>query len=160
MIQKRIPVIHTQRLCLHALAEQDADALIALFKNEAIGKTYMVPELDTREAETRLFSALQKLSGAEDRFVYGIYLENALIGFINDVEICESRIELGFVIHPAHQNKGYASEVLSASMEALFSLGYSVVKTGAFEENAASIRVMEKCGMTRLDGTDEIEYRG
>ncbi len=37
---------------------------------------------------------------------------------------------------------------------------FTVVKTGAFTENIASIRVMEKCGMRRFDETEEIEYRG
>ena len=45
-------------------------------------------------------------------------------------------------------------------MSALFSEGFSAVKAGAFSENAASIRVMEKCGMTKTGETEQIEYRG
>jgi RimJ/RimL family protein N-acetyltransferase len=41
----------------------------------------------------------------------------------------------------------------------LFDLGFEEIITGAFEENAASIRVMQKCGMTRLSKTDSIDYR-
>ena len=34
------------------------------------------------------------------------------------------------------------------------------VRCGAFSENTASIRVMEKAGMVREDFTEDIEYRG
>ena len=39
-------------------------------------------------------------------------------------------------------------------------MGFRKVKAGYFEENVASRRVMEKCGMKQLSYTDEIEYRG
>jgi RimJ/RimL family protein N-acetyltransferase len=42
----------------------------------------------------------------------------------------------------------------------IFSLGYSSVRTGAFENNIASIRVMEKSGMKKCDHTEFIEYNG
>ena len=35
-----------------------------------------------------------------------------------------------------------------------------MVKAGAFEENLASMRVMEKSGMHRIQQEDTIEYRG
>ena len=38
--------------------------------------------------------------------------------------------------------------------------GFATVTAGAFEQNVASLRVMQKCGMVRLEKTDEIEYRG
>jgi len=42
----------------------------------------------------------------------------------------------------------------------MFARGFSEVLAGAFEENLASMRIMEKSGMTRIEKTDEIEYRG
>ena len=42
----------------------------------------------------------------------------------------------------------------------LLKMGFRKVKAGYFEENEASRRVMEKCGMKQLSYTDEIEYRG
>ena len=83
-----------------------------------------------------------------------------LIGFINDVEIDGDSIEIGYVIHPNHKNKGYASEVLAAAIKELFRIGYSCIRTGLFSDNNASRHVMEKCGMKLTSKTDEIEYRG
>jgi RimJ/RimL family protein N-acetyltransferase len=52
------------------------------------------------------------------------------------------------------------TEALQLAFDELFNLGYEEIITGAFSANAASIRVMEKCGMTPMDQTDEMEYRG
>lgn len=39
-------------------------------------------------------------------------------------------------------------------------MGYTEVVAGAFSENIASRRVMEKCGMTLTEQEEDIEYRG
>ena len=76
------------------------------------------------------------------------------------VEINEKEIEIGFAFHPEYHNRGYATETLKAAIKILFDMGYSVIKTGAFEINLPSQRVMEKSGMTRLAATESIDYRG
>jgi RimJ/RimL family protein N-acetyltransferase len=55
---------------------------------------------------------------------------------------------------------GYMTEALKLAINELFDLGYQEVIAGAFSENAASIRVMEKSGMSKITKSDEIEYRG
>ena len=83
-----------------------------------------------------------------------------MIGFLSDVEIKDGTVELGYVIHPDYQNRGYATEALTASIHELFRQGYSKIRTGYFEENPASRRVMEKSGMHPVSRVDTIEYRG
>lgn len=39
-----------------------------------------------------------------------------------------------------------STEVLQKVIEIILEFGYTSVKAGAFEENRASMRVMEKCG--------------
>ena len=90
----------------------------------------------------------------------GVYLEDKIIGFANTVEIKDKTIEIGYVIYPTYWNQGYATEMLTALIQKLFEMGFAEVLTGAFEENIASQRVMQKSGMTLLDMQDEIEYRG
>ena len=94
-----------------------------------------------------LFLRLVALSRAENHFVRGIYLENTLIGFLNDADMRGNTIELGYVITPKHWGKGYMTEALSAVLKYLLQNGYDEVRTGAFAENLASVRVMEKCGL-------------
>ena len=58
-----------------------------------------------------------------------------------------------------YKNNGYATETLFAAIKELFAIGYNVIKTGAFVENKASIRVMEKCNMIKLNEEEIIEYK-
>ena len=152
--------IKTSRLTLGAIRECDFESLTAIMKNEEVGKTYMVPDLPTREAEMKLFTRIRELSERDDRYVFGIFLEDKLIGLLNDTEISGKTIEVGYAIHPDHWGKGYATEALSAVIPHLFSAGFEEVIAGAFECNPASLRVMEKSGMKLSNLKGEVEYRG
>lgn len=156
---EKIPEIYTDQLCLHAIRDKDREAMIELLTNTEISKTFIVPDFKSHEEAVRMFEILKTMSASDEHFVYGIYLNDQMIGFINDVDISENEMELGYVIHPNQKNKGYATEVLKKSMQIIFKSGYSTVKAGAFEENSASMRVMEKCGMIRTVQEDWIEYR-
>ena len=159
MHDDRPAFIQTPRLRLQTLNDIDAERVMDLLTNEQIGKTFMVPDFTEREQSRRVFEALKKLSQNPGRFVYGIWLGDTLIGLLNDVEQTQEYVEIGFVIDPKYQNCGYATEALSSALQSLFALGWKCVKTGAFAENTASIRVMEKCEMVRLDEVTDIEYR-
>lgn len=152
--------IITKRLCLSELKEENKADLIRILSDEEVGKTYMVPDMSKTETQNKIFERFRELSSSDDRFMYGIFLQNRLIGFIHEVENKCCEIELGYVIDPLHKGNGYASEALSASVKALFDKGYKTVTAGAFEENPASLRVMEKCGMKPTGETEDIEYRG
>lgn len=160
MNQKRRSVIQTDRLCLCAIQDADEEALLQILTDPRVYATFMVPDLKSSEEAHRMFVRIKSLSDSEDRFVYGVYLDGTLIGLVNEVEKIEDSIELGFAIHPAHQRKGFATEILAACIVELFEMGFASVITGAFAENVASIRVMEKCGMTKLEKTESVEYRG
>ena len=152
--------IKTERLCLQSIREQDEDAMVEMFFNTEITQTYMIPEYKSKEEAVKLFERFKELSVAQDHFVYGIYLNDQIIGFINDVEMRGKEIEIGYVIHPKQKNQGYATEVLTYAIQELFAMGYTKIKAGAFEENPASMRVMEKSGMYKVEQEDMIEYRG
>lgn len=152
--------LETDRLVLRPFEEADREQAIRLLRNDEISKTYMLPEFEDDSAAESVFRHLLSLSQQEKHFVRAICLENRLIGFLNDVEIKGGTVELGYVIHPDDQNRGYATEALTAFIWELFQRGYRAVQAGYFEENPASGRVMEKSGMQPISKTDEIEYRG
>ena len=159
-MQQRPQIIETEHLKLHPISPSDETNLIEILTNPIINATYVVPQLDTPEKKHQLFQKLMKVSNDLDKFVYGIYLDNNLIGLINEVENNGKIIELGYAISPNEQNKGYATETLSACIAALFLMGYLSVKTGAFENNIASMRVMEKSGMKKCEFTEAFEHNG
>lgn len=155
-------LIRTERLALKPCSMADADALAGLLTNSEITKTFMVPDFESPEQAKALAEKLIAFGQIEDtaHLEYGIYRNGALIGFISDCGIEDDEIEIGYVVHPDFQGHGYATEAVRAMLGALREMGFRKVTAGYFQENDASRRVMEKCGMARTSKTDEIDYRG
>ena len=152
--------IITQRLILRAFQDHDKEDVISILMNDCVKKTYMLPDFPTPDAAEPLFHRLRSLSEEDGRYVFAITLDGRVVGFMNDVEIKDGQIEVGYVVHPYHQNKGIATEALTALIHHLHNCGFLTVIAGYFQENTASRRVMEKAGMTKRDYEDDIEYRG
>lgn len=159
-MEKKKDRLQTERLILKAFEECDRQRMIDIFFNEDIKKTYMIPDFEDRKQAGALFEKLMAFSRSDDHFQYGIYLEDTLIGFVNDCEIKDSTIEIGYVIAPEHQGKGFATESVRACIDELFRMGFAHVVAGFFRENIASCRVMQKCGMKKIDFEEDIEYKG
>lgn len=160
MKKEKPNLIKTNRLVLKELSIKDQDNFLKIICNEEVSKTYMIPSFNNEEEKINLFNRFLELSKNLNRFVYGIYLDNVLIGFINDVFIENDEIELGYVIYPLYKNNGYATEALASSIDILFEIGYKTIKAGAFIENIASQKVMEKCNMIRTMLIDKTTYKG
>ena len=150
----------TQRLTVRPFLSGDKEKMLEMLYDESIKKTYMIPDFESVEAAEKLFSAFMRLSQDESRYVGAICLNDELVGFMNDTEIEGATVEMGYVISPNYQNQGFCTEAMGGAIEYLFEKGFCEVICGAFEENAASVRVMQKCGMNLLPKTDVIEYRG
>ena len=150
----------THRLTVRPFLDSDREKMLEMLYDESVKKTYMIPDFESVEAAEKLFSAFMRLSQDESRYVGAISCGGEIIGFMNDTEIVDSTVEMGYVISPSHQNKGFCTEAMCGAIDYLFEKGFSEVVCGAFEENEASIRVMQKCGMKLLPKTDVIEYRG
>lgn len=152
-------MIKTSRLVLKAYEPEDQESMVKLLRNDEIKKTFMIPDFQRKADVIALFKRCLEFSVSGQHYERGIYLDKMLIGFINDVFIEGNSIELGYVIHPDFQNRGYATEALSAAIGDLFQKGFSEIIAGAFENNTASCRVMEKCKMTRTEREETIKYR-
>jgi RimJ/RimL family protein N-acetyltransferase len=150
----------TRDLVLQPVRQQDLADLAALFMDDTVKQTYMVPDFATREDAKKLFEQIKALSWKNDRFVAGVYLNGAFAGLINETEIKDKTIELGYAFLPKFHNCGYCTETLMGAVQYLFQCGFEEVVAGAFEDNLPSIRVMEKCGMQKLDKQEEISYLG
>ena len=153
-------VLKTKRLEIKPYQDADQAAMLELLTNQQIREGFMLPDFETEQDAVRMFKKLQAYSLSKQHYERGIYKENQLIGFVNDVEIEDDVIELGYVIHPKYQNQGYASEMLKAVIEELFQEGFHKVVAGAFEKNKASFQVMQKCGMKKISKEEDICYRG
>lgn len=157
---RRTPVIQTERLAIRSLESSDVEDILAILCDDKVKLTYMLPDFPTREDAVKLFDRLLKLSHSSTHLVVGIVCGDRVIGFLNNTEITDRHIEVGYAFHPDYWNQGYATEALTAVIGELRRLGCSTVRAGYFEENPASGRVMEKSGMRRIDYTDTVAYRG
>ena len=153
-------MLKTKRLTLKAMTEADTEAALDLLTNGIIKQTYMLPDFEQRSDALPQFHRIMTLSQDPSRFVKGIYLNDHLIGSMNEVERIGDAVEIGYLLHPDHHNQGYMTEALSAVFPYLFRMGFQEVICGAFEHNKASLRVMEKAGMTLMDRTDNVTYKG
>lgn len=71
-------------------------------------------------------------------------------------------VELGYVLSPAQWGKGYATEAAKALIGVIFGLtNANRILANSRDVNAASRRVLEKCGFAYLDtGLDPLPARG
>jgi RimJ/RimL family protein N-acetyltransferase len=145
---------------LRPILPKDEERMLDILTSPKVNKTYMLPDFKHREDAASLFVRLMDMCKDESKYVRAIADVNGLVGFLNHTDIKGKEIELGYVIHPDFHGKGYMTQALQLAMDELFDQGYEQIITGAFSTNAASIRVMEKCGMTKLSKTDEIKYHG
>lgn len=152
--------MNVAKMELRPFIPEDQERILQILTDRTVNKTYMLPDFERKEDAIPLFNRLMELSANSSRYVRCICIESQPVGYLNDAEIKNNSIELGYVIHPDSQNRGYMTMALEQAIAELLGTGYEEVICGAFKENQASIRVMEKCGMIKMEHTDLIEYRG
>ena len=145
---------------LRAFQESDWPRLAMLATSNEVNKTYMLPDFESMEKARPLFDRLAAMSKDETRYVRAMEENGEFVGFCNDVERDGDAVEIGYAMCPDVWGRGYCTAALKLAIADLFELGFNQVVAGAFVENPASLRVMEKAGMTPIEKVDEIEYRG
>ena len=145
---------------LRAFQESDWPRLAMLATSTEVNKTYMLPDFESVEKVRPLFDRLMAMSKDDKRYVRAMEENGEFVGFCNDVERNGDSVEIGYAMCPDIWGRGYCTAALKLAIADLFELGFNQVVAGAFVENPASLRVMEKAGMTPIDKVDDIEYRG
>ena len=147
-------------MILRPFLESDWPRAAQLLTSAEVGKTYMLPEFESMEQARPLFDRLMQLSKEDARFVRAMEAGGEFVGLLNDVETGDGFVELGWAVCHDRWGRGFATAAVKLAIGEMFARGFRQVIAGAFEENQASLRVMEKAGMAPIDKTDEIEYRG
>ena len=145
---------------LRAFPESDWPRLAMLATSTEVNKTYRLPDFESPEKARPLFDRLMAMSCDATRYVRAMEENGEFVGFCNDVERDGDAVEIGYAMCPDIWGRGYCTEALKLAIADLFEMGFHQVVAGAFVENPASLRVMEKAGMTPIEKVDEIDYRG
>lgn len=156
----RRPVINLSRISLRPLKKEDMEDFLPMMVDPYITSTFMFPILNDRNEKVMLYERLMSISCDPNSFTYGIYLEDKVIGLLNQVDKNVDYIELGYFISPIYWNKGYASEALKGAIEELSRLHHKELRCAFFMGNMASEKVMIKCDMEKTEVKEEITYRG
>jgi RimJ/RimL family protein N-acetyltransferase len=84
------------------------------------------------------------------------------IGLVSATMSDAKDIELGYIVAPPAQGKGFATESVTALVEAVFNLSkVERIRANSRTVNPASRRVLEKCGFVYVDsGFDFLPARG
>ena len=154
------PVITTERLILRSFLARDAEDMYEYASRPDVVR-YLKWEAHSSLYETKYRLGLIAREYKKGRFYdWAVVLrgergdEGKMIdscGFTS-FDISNRSAEIGYVINPAYAGRGYATEAVCRVLRFAFcELGLHRVEARYATGNAASRRVMEKCGM-RFEG--------
>jgi RimJ/RimL family protein N-acetyltransferase len=148
--------MHTERLLLRPFEEGDLQSLYAMQSDEEVVR-YLYHDVrsldDVRISLGRKMTSVS-INAEGDGVTAAVILRDTgeLVADLSLWMVSEGHQqgELGFVVHPAHQRKGYATEASRRMLEFAFTTMRLHRVIGRLEaRNVASARVMEKLGMRR-----------
>lgn len=150
-----IPTIETQRLRLRGHTVKDAEASAALWADETV--TRFIGGRPHTEEES--WARLLRYIGHWSLMGYGYWLveEKKTGAFVGEMGLADYRREIdpplgdapeiGWVLAPAHQGQGYATEAVQAILEwAASELDAEVVVALIHPDNEASLKIAERFG--------------
>lgn len=148
-----LPVV-TDRLTLRLHRWDDLDALLAYYADAAVARYLLHEPWSPKYAEEQLAKRLAHtgLDGPGTALALAIEQDGRVIGDVTlwTTDGTGKQAEIGWVLHPAHGGRGYASEAAHAVLTAAFDI-YRLHRVVARLDarNTASARLCERLGMTK-----------
>jgi len=148
--------IRTERLLLRPFQPEDLDALLAIYSRPEVA-IYLYEEARTPdEVRAMLEKKIANRAIEEEGGALSLAVVLASTGELVGDVVCQwtsaqhRQGEVGYVIRPDHQGKGYATEAVAVLLDVLFGTLRLHRVVGRVEaRNAPSARVLEKLGMRR-----------
>jgi RimJ/RimL family protein N-acetyltransferase len=148
-------MIRTERLVLRPIASTDTDRLMEFWNLPEVMQ-WLVRDPSTADG---LRGWIDKATADPDDHSQVVLLDDIVIGSVNlrlqdgftqSGGPTRTVADFGYTFDPAYAGNGYATEAARAVVDHAFdALGARRVTAGAFVDNVASVRVLEKLGMRR-----------
>ena len=156
--------IRTARLLLRPIGPGDLESTYA-YAGDAENTRWMMflPLRDLDETREYLAAFEREWRSADPNALeFAILLDGRHIGEVGlEFDPARTTAELGWVLHPRWQGRGYATEAARAVMDYGHErLGYRHFIAHCDAENAASAAVMRKLGMVLADAAGTRKNRG
>ena len=151
--------IRTERLLLRPLRPADADALFARFADWEVIRWLSTPPWPYTLEDAQSFIGAQMALAPDSRSYLAITLDGALIGGVDARSSGPAGARakapvLGYWLVQPYWGRGLMSEAAQAFTRHVFtSAEHDTIYSGAFADNAASLRVQEKLGFERTGET-------
>ncbi len=140
-----------KKIVLREMRRSDADAILEHLKGKEIKKyTVSIPHPYTRKHATDFLRVSRANTRKGEELHFAITLkDDTMIGLVSLLKISRDNrnAELGYWLSKKHWGKGLMTDAVSLIVNYAFSkLKLHKLYAGAFEENIASRRVLEKSG--------------
>jgi [ribosomal protein S5]-alanine N-acetyltransferase len=145
------PTLATKRLKLRPFAQRDLEGLHACFGDEQAMRYWNTPA-SSSEAETgRWLKYMAKATSPHDYLAWAVAEKRGdrCIGMVNyhHREARNRRLEIGYIVMPARQGRGFGTEAVAALVEyCLESLAVHRIEALIHPDNTASIRLVGRLG--------------
>lgn len=147
--------IPTERLVLREFNLMDAAAIYAYStKPEAYRFADHPPHASVYDSEEMIQRFIEwQFDMPRRNLVLGITLKNSPRQLIGDIALTTTddksqEAELGFMLDPAHWNKGYGTEAAAAMLSYGFTrCGWEKITASCHKDNAASVALLKRIGL-------------
>jgi [ribosomal protein S5]-alanine N-acetyltransferase len=145
------PNLHTDRLVLRELVKEDALALHRMRSDERVMRHIPRDLEQSVEESERLIATIAEGRAANNSLTWGITMKDdgGLVGTIGyyRLQLEHHRGEIGYLLHPDHWGKGFASEAMVAALDHGFqSFRFHSIEAVTDPENHASNKLLERSG--------------
>ncbi len=149
-----IEPIDADRLQLRPLRADDADDLVAIFSDPSVGR--YIGGAMRNDVLRRRFERMPAGSPTPDEvwLSWTVRLESATIGLVQ-ATVEQTGVDLAWVIGPTWQNRGFATEAMTALCRWLDERDAGPHAAHIHPDNAASIAVATKLGLVDSGRVDE-----
>lgn len=148
------PTLRTERLVLRPLAETDLEDLHRISNDPLVRRYLWDDEPVSRATIEGVIRQSTRMFAEDGAGLFGIRLRGseALAGFCGFLRLeGMQELELGYELTPRLWGEGLATEAARACLRFAFEeVGMERVIVGADRPNVASLRVIEKLGMTPI----------
>lgn len=141
-----VPIV-TERIILRALTSADLSSVHSILSDEMTARDVSWRQ-ESREAASAWLERRIR-----DESIYGMSMwavedrhSGEVIGLVGPFPKGEATTEIGYVIHAAHWNRGYATEAVCCAVRSLTATGCRLYAT-IRPSNKASVRVAGKAGL-------------
>lgn len=143
--------IETERLLITDFTPEMAEAVHLGSLDEDTRRFLPDEVFETAEIAAEVIADLMYCyAGTEGPFVHPILADGQYVGYVQLVPI-EDGWEIGYHTVKAYAGRGYATEAVSAFLPVMMEKLHLTQVAGICDaQNAASLRVLEKCGFRRV----------